>query len=187
MSTNFLLSGRGVMIVPEGGETAEDYFSRYSQLVDPKVVESSMRVAEKINPTRDQTNPYIVALEYQDALKDFGIWDKASMQLKEKTGTGPLRILGLETQESRFGSEEIREVISLVSESVRADGGVLVTVAKPGLADATQRVANTSNIHLKLARLNNSFVLYGIEPETEILYLDFDYEGNEPVGFVPVV
>ena len=109
------------------------------------------------------------------------------MQLKEKTGTGPLRILGLETQESRFGSEEIREVISLVSESVRADGGVLVTVAKPGLADATQRVANTSNIHLKLARLNNSFVLYGIEPETEILYLDFDYEGNEPVGFVPVV
>ena len=187
MSTNFLLSGRGVMIVPEGGGTAEDYLRRYSKLVDPKTVEASMRVAEKINPTRDQTNPYIVALEYQDAVKDFGIWDKASMQLREKTGTGPLRILGLETQESRFGAEEIREVISLVSESVRADGGVLVTVAKPGLVDATQRVANTSNIHLKLARLDNSFVLYGIEPETEILYLDFDYEGEEPVGFVPVV
>ena len=146
-----------------------------------------MRVAEKINPSRDQTKQYIVALEYQDALKDFGIWDKASMQLRERTGTGPLRILGLETQESRFGAEEMHEVISLVSESVRADNGVLVTVAKPGFADVTQRVANTSNIHLKMARLDNSFVLYGIEPETEMLYLDFDYQGDEPLGFVPVV
>jgi KaiC/GvpD/RAD55 family RecA-like ATPase len=187
MSTNFLLHERGVMIVPEGGETAEDYLNRYSQLVDPSLLEENMRVAEKINPSRDQNKPYIVALEYQDALKDFGIWDKASLSLRERTGSGPLRILGLETQESRFGAEEIREVISLVSESVQADGGVLVTVAKPGLVDVTQRVANTSNIHLRLARVDNSFVLYGVEPETEILYLDFGGDGDVPLDFVPVV
>ncbi len=86
-----------------------------------------------------------------------------------------------------FPAEEIREVISLVSESVRSDGGVLVTVAKPGLVDATQRVANTSSIHIKLARVDNSFILYGIEPETEILYLDFSTEDDMPLGFVPVV
>jgi KaiC/GvpD/RAD55 family RecA-like ATPase len=187
MATNFLLAGRGVIVVPEGGETAEDYRTRYSRLVDPAHVDENMRVAEKINPSRDQSKPYIVALEYQDAIKDFGIWDKASMSLREKTGTGPLRILGLETQESRFPAEEIREVISLVSESVRADGGVLLTVAKPGLVDATQRVANTSNIHLKLARVDNSFVLYGIEPETEIMYIEFGADSDEALGFVPVV
>jgi KaiC/GvpD/RAD55 family RecA-like ATPase len=187
MACNFLLHGRGVMIVPEGGETAEDYMTKYSGLLGPGVVEENMRVAEKINPSRDQNKPYIVPLEYQDAIKDFGIWDKSSLQLRERTGTGPLRILGLETQESRFPVEEIREVISLVSESVRADGGVLVTVSKPGLVDATQRVANTSSIHMRLARVDNSFVLYGIEPETEILYLDFHTDGDVPLGFVPVV
>jgi KaiC/GvpD/RAD55 family RecA-like ATPase len=187
MACNFLLQGRGVMIVPEGGETAEDYRDKYSVLVDPSLVEENMRVAEKINPSRDQNKPYIVALEYADAIKDFGIWDKASLSLRERTGTGPLRILGLETQESRFPPEEIREVISLVSESVRADGGVLITVAKPGLVDATQRVANTANIHLKLARVDNSFVIYGIEPETEILYMSFGGEGGVPVDFIPVV
>jgi KaiC/GvpD/RAD55 family RecA-like ATPase len=159
MACNFLLHGRGVMIVPEGGETAEDYRTKYSNLVESSFVEENMRVAEKINPSRDQNKPYIVPLEYSDAIKDFGIWDKSSMQLRERTGTGPLRILGLETQESRFPVEEIREVISLVSESVRADGGVLVTVAKPGLVDATQRVANTSSVHMKLARVDNSFTL----------------------------
>ncbi len=188
MACNFLMNGRGVMIVPEGGETAEDYKTKYSLLVDPATVEENMRVAEKINPSRDQNKPYIVALEYQDALKDFGIWDKASLSLRERTGTGPLRILGLETQESRFGVEEIREVISLVSESVRADGGVLVTVAKPGLVDATQRVANSANLHIRLARVDNSFVLYGVEPETEILYMQIGQtEGGYPVDFIPVV
>jgi len=187
MACNFLLHGRGVMIVPEGGETAEDYMRRYSRLIDPSMVADNLRVAEKINPSRDQNKPYIVPLEYADAIKDFGIWDKSSLQLRERTGTGPLRILGLETQESRFPAEEIREVISLVSESVRADGGLLVTVAKPGLVDATQRVANTSSVHMRLARIDNSFVLYGIEPETEILYLDFSTEDDTPLGFVPVV
>jgi KaiC/GvpD/RAD55 family RecA-like ATPase len=187
MATNFLLQSRGVIIIPEGGETAEDYRHRFSELVDPALVDENMKVAEKINPSRDQSKPYIVALEYQDAIKDFGIWDKASLSLREKTGIGSLRILGLETQESRFAAEEIREVISLVSESVRADGGLLVTVAKPGLVDATQRVANTSNIHLKLGRVDNSFVLYGIEPETEILYMQFGKDGKVPIEFVPVV
>ncbi len=187
MACNFLLHGRGVMVVPEGGETAEDYHAKYSALVDLKMVEDNLRVAEKINPSRDQNKPYIVPLEYSDAIKDFGIWDKSSLQLRERTGTGPLRLLGLETQESRFPAEEIREVISLVSESVRSDGGVLVTVAKPGLVDATQRVANTSSIHMKLTRIDNSFVLYGVEPETEILYLDFSTFDDTPLGFVPVV
>ena len=187
MACNFLLHGRGVMVVPEGGETAEDYMEKYSSLVDPSFVEENLRVAEKINPSRDQNKSYIVPLEYADAIKDFGIWDKSSLQLRERTGTGPLRILGLETQESRFPAEEIREVISLVSESVRADGGVLVTVAKPGLVDATQRVANTSSVHMRLVRVNNSFILYGIEPETEILYLDFSTDDDTPLGFVPVV
>ncbi len=188
MACNFLMQGRGVVIIPEGGETAEDYKSKYSALVDPAVVEENMRVVEKINPSRDQNKPYIVALEYQDALKDYGIWDKASLSLRERTGTGPLRILGLETQESRFGTEEIREVISLVSESVQADGGVLLTVAKPGLVDATQRVANTANLHIRLARVDNSFVLYGVEPETEILYMQFGGDADgAPVDFIPVV
>ena len=187
MACNYLLHGRGVMVVPEGGETAEDYHAKYSKLVDGKLVAENLRVAEKINPSRDQSKPYIVPLEYSDAIKDFGIWDKSSLQLRERTGTGPLRILGLETQESRFPAEEIREVISLVSESVRSDGGVLLTVAKPGLVDATQRVANTSSVHMKLARIDNSFVLYGVEPETEILYLDFSTSDDTPLGFVPVV
>ncbi len=60
-------------------------------------------------------------------------------------------------------------------------------MAKPGLGEVTQRVANTSDIHLRLARVDNSFVLYGIEPETEILYIDFESSGEGPVGFVPVV
>jgi hypothetical protein len=187
LAANFLLSRRGVLIVPEGGEAAEDYHRRYSKLLDASLVDEFMRVAEKINPSRDQSRPYIVALEYSDAVKDFGIWDKAAHQMRDRTGAGPLRIVGLETQESRFGEEAYREVISLVSESVRADGGVLLSVAKPGLGEVTQRVANTSDIHLRLARVNNSFVLYGIEPETEILYIDFESSGEGPVGFVPVV
>ena len=187
LAANFLLSRRGVLIVPEGGETAEDYHRRYSKLLDASLVDEFMRVAEKINPSRDQSRPYIVPLEYSDALKDFGIWDKAARQMRDRTGAGPLRIVGLETQESRFGEEAYREVISLVSESVRADGGVLLSVAKPGLGEVTQRVANTSDIHLRLARVDNSFVLYGIEPETEILYIDFESSGEGPVGFVPVV
>ena len=60
-------------------------------------------------------------------------------------------------------------------------------MAKPGLDDVTLRVANTSDIHLRLARIDNSFVLYGVEPETEILYIDFDSSPGSPVSFVPVV
>ena len=187
MAANFLAHRRGLLIVPEGGETADDYHRLYSRMVEEALVDELMRVAEKINPSRDQTKPYIVALEYQDALKDFGIWDKAARALRDRTGAGALRIVGLETQESRFGEEAYREVISLVSESVRADGGVLLSVAKPGLGDVTQRVANASDIHLRLARLDNSFVLYGVEPETEILYIDFDSTSGPPVSFVPVV
>jgi KaiC/GvpD/RAD55 family RecA-like ATPase len=187
VAANFLLQHRGVLIVPEGGETADDYHRSYGGMVDEAIVNELMRVAEKVNPSRDQTKPYIVALEYQDALKDFGIWDKAARALHDRTGVGPLRLVGLETQESRFGEEALREVISLVSESVRADGGVLLSVAKPGLGGVPQRVANTSDIHLRLARVDNSFVLYGVEPETEIFYIDVDSSDGSSVGFVPVV
>ncbi len=163
---NFAAHHRGVMVIPFPEESTEDSRELLEKAVGPGTSDRQLRVAEKIALDKDQSRPHIITLSFEDTRKDYERWDRERIRLRHETKNPILEVISLETQEARFGEEEYKMALSLSAEVARREGDLIVRISKPGLPSLTQRVANASNVHLKLRRMHGAVVLYGERPQT---------------------
>lgn len=188
LMANFMTKGRGVMVIPFNELSSEDYVEMGSKYVKGEEAFRLLRVAEKIYFEKAQDKPHIITLGFEDAVKDYEKWRRAADRLKHDTDRPLLEIIALETQEARLGEEAYKSTLSLAAESARKGKDLIIRVGKPGLESITQRVANHSNIHLKMRRVDGAVIIYGERPHTKI----YAIEAEESLGvlklrLVPIV
>lgn len=188
LMANFMTKGRGVMVIPFNEMLTDDYIAMGNRYVKGAEAFRLLRVAEKIYFEKVQDKPHIITLGFEDATKDYEKWRRAADKLKQETEGPILEIIALETQEARLGEEAYKSTLSLAAESARRGKDLVIRVSKPGLESIAQRVANHSNVHLKMRRLDGAVVLYGERPHTKI----YAVEAKEGLGMlklslVPIV
>jgi hypothetical protein len=188
LMANFMTKGRGVMVVPFHEMSTDEYVEMGSKYVKGAEAFRLLRVAEKIYFEKVQDKPHILTLAFEDATKDYEKWRREAEKLKSETEQPLLEIIALETQEARLGEEDYKSTLSLAAETARRGKDLIVRVSKPGLGSITQRVANHSNIHLKMRRLDGAVVIYGERPHTKIYAVDAQESlGMLKLNLVPIV
>jgi hypothetical protein len=186
--SNFITKGRGVMVLPFHEMSTEDYIDMGKKVMKGEEAFKFLRVAEKIYFEKVHDDPHIITLGFEDVAKDYEKWRREGDRLKQETGKPLLQIIALETQEARFGEDAYKATLSLSAEEARRGGDLAVRLSKPGLESIAQRVANHSNIHLKLRRLHGAVVIYGERPHTKIFAVDAEESmGNLKLHLVPIV
>jgi KaiC/GvpD/RAD55 family RecA-like ATPase len=185
---NFISKGRGVMVVPFHEMSSDDVVDLGKRMMEGDEAFTLLRVAEKIYFEKARDEPHILALSFEDAAKDYEKWRREAGRLKQETGKPLLEIIAVETQEARLGEEDYKSTLSLSAEMGRKGGDLIVRLSKPGLERITQRVANHSNIHLKMRRLNGAVIIYGERPHTKIYAVDAGQSmGHFRLHLVPIV
>jgi hypothetical protein len=188
LMANFMAKGRGVMVIPFHEMSTEDYVDMGKKIIKGDEAFKLLRVAEKIYFEKMQDEPHILTLGFEDATKDYEKWRREAEKLKHDTGKPLLQIIALETQEARLGEEAYKSTLSLSAEMARKGGDLIVRLSKPGLEGLAQRVANQSNIHLKMRRVDGAVVVYGERPHTKIFAVNAEESmGHLKLHLVPIV
>jgi len=180
-AANFLAQSRGVMITPAIGADA-DYTLKVSRAYGfGEEIYNLLRVVEYSTLTQGQSKPYILTAEAKTLKEGYLLWKKAQDELREKTGQPVLEIFGIDTLESTFGEENVKSILALAATNTRHQGNLTVLLIKPGMEDIARRLANISEVHLKLMREHGTLLLFGQKPRTGLYIMEMDVSSGYPL------
>ena len=162
------------------------FFDTVSSTLGKESASKLLKLAEIVNPGRNQDKAHLVTLEFEEIKKDFDKWSREVAKLRKQTGQSILEVVAVETQETRFSAEAYRKFLNISSELASKEGDVVIRIVKPGQSDLNQRVANASNIHMKLKTIDGAAIVYCERPLTNVYGLELDETGQK-VNLVPIV
>ncbi|MEM2870783.1 MAG: ATPase domain-containing protein [Thermoplasmata archaeon] len=178
LSANFLAQGRAVMLVLPGGLDAETIAQRLSREVGEESFNSLARIIEKGGGTFPKDRPYMVAMRYENIEQDFNDWMYVYKALRQRTGAPVLQIIGIDTQEARYGEEAYKKILSTSTELTRKEGNLTIRITRPGMESLTKRCANVSDLLMHMEELNGAVLLYTEKPRSGLYYMDTDATGG---------
>jgi KaiC/GvpD/RAD55 family RecA-like ATPase len=188
VSANFLSQRRAMIMVPPGGMDVDTIAQRGHRDVGEEVFNSQVRLIEKGGGPLPRDKPYIVSLKFENARQDFNDWLYIYKGLRQKTGQPVLEVVGIDTQEARYGEENYKELLSVSSELTRKEGNLTLRITRPGMESLTRRCANVSDVHMKMVELNGAVLVYLEKPRSGLFYMDTDASGgNIRITLSPLV
>jgi len=178
---NFLAQKRGVMIAPTIGVDA-DYTLKVNRAYGfGEEIYDLLRVVQYPTLTQGQSKPYILTVEAKTLKEGYVLWKQAQGELREKTGQPVLEVVGVDALASVFGEENVKSMIALAATNTRHQGNLIVVLVKPGMEDIACRIANISEIHLKLMREHGTLLLFGQKPRTGLYVMEMDVSRGFPL------
>ncbi|MBM4249856.1 MAG: hypothetical protein FJ149_10595 [Euryarchaeota archaeon] len=188
LSANFLSQGRSLLMVPPGGMDIESIAQRGVRDVGEEVFNPNARLVEKGGGPVPRDKPYIVSLKFESPRQDFNDWLYIYKSLRQRTGQPVLEIVGIDTQEARYGEDAYKELLSVSSELTRKEGNLTIRITRPGMEGLTRRCANVSDVHLKMVELSGAVLVYLEKPRSGLYYMDTDAGGgNIRITLSPLV
>jgi len=180
-AANFISQNRGFMAVPTIGVDA-DYILKVGRTYGfGEEIYNLLRIVQYSTLTQGQSKPYILAVETRTLKEGYMLWKQAQDELREKTGQPVLEILGMDTFESTFGEENVKSMLALAATNTRLQGNLTVVIIKPGMEDIVRRIANISEVHLKLMREHGTLLLFGQKPRTGLYIMEMDVSRGYPL------
>ena len=188
VSANFLSQQRAMLMVPPGGMDMESIAQRGIRDVGEEIFNANVRLIEKGGGPVPREKPYIVPLKFESPRQDFNDWLYIYKALRQKTGQPVLEIVGIDTQEARYGEESYKELLSTSSELTRKEGNLTIRITRPGMESLTRRCANVSDVHMKMVELSGAVLIYLEKPRSGLYYMDTDASGgNIRITLSPLV
>jgi KaiC/GvpD/RAD55 family RecA-like ATPase len=188
VSDNFLSQTRGMIMVPPGGLDVDNLALRGYRDVGEDNFNSLVKLIEKGGGPVPRDRPYVVMLKFENLRQDFNDWMYVYNTLRKKTGEPILEIVGIDTQEARYGEEVYKEFLSVSSELTRKEGNLTIRITRPGMESLTKRCANVSDVYMKMIELNGAVLLYLEKPRSGLYYMDTEAGGgNIRITLSPLV
>lgn len=178
---SFLARGRGVIVIPSSGVTAELVKERVVEGgLEGETVKKLLRVYAPSIPEAKEKEAYIVPINEKDWREGFKQHLKLAGELRESTGQPILHIVGVDTALALVGEEGLERLLNLASTVAATTGSVILLVLKPGYRDLAEKLSAIAHIHLKLYKANGALLLYGVKPATRLYGVEADVSKGYP-------
>lgn len=188
ISNNFLGQSRGMIMVPPGGMDIDGIAQRGYRDVGEDTFNSLVRLIEKGGGLVPRDKPYVVMMKFENLRQDFNDWMYVYNALRKRTGEPILEVVGIDTQEARYGEEVYKEFLSVSSELTRKEGNLTIRIVRPGMESLTKRCANVSDVYMRMVEMNGAVLLYLEKPRSGLFYMDTDAGGgNIRITLQPLV
>lgn len=186
-AANFAVQGRPVGIIPIGGanpKEVKDLVFLYG-LIDELEL---FRTIAEYDPTAQLYEYFVITYKHEKIKECFDKWTTEVSNLKKQTGENVLKIIGYDTMECLFGTNEISEIIYSQKQKVLSEGDIIITIGRDSTPKTNRKLADASNIHLKLEKHNGTIVLYGEKPSTKLYVLEMNVQKGYPdIDLIPIV
>jgi len=182
---NFVGHNRGVIVVLPGGDQAETLRDDLTRFVDKGVFDKYIQIADYF--IQETKKPYVMALGTRNKEEALRNWRTVLQNLRGSDNRPIMDFAGFDTLEYLRGNEiAIRDLFNTVGR-IKISEDVGVGIIKPGLK-LTQEIMNMADTYLKIADINNSCCIFGVNPHTIVYAITPDREKGLPhVRLNPVV
>ena len=181
-AANFLVSGRGVMLIPARGVDSSYIKQGLSKFgLTDRDFNELMRISEEPAPGVDVSKPYAVVFSERNLSKNIRAWYRIKQELKERTKQPILLVTGIDTIEAFYGQEGVIEYAALMTSRIRRDGDLEIYVSRPGTEEVAKRIAAMADVHVKLENICGSVILYFEKPWTGIYHMEEDVSRGYPL------
>jgi KaiC/GvpD/RAD55 family RecA-like ATPase len=172
---NFASMNRGVVWIPTKKATSKTVKESLSKHLKEHALEDNVRVYEKYG--EGGAEGLFRSIEGKDVSRDLE-WRTAKYELS-KSESPVLCLVGFDTLEAIYGSQNIVEEMSDVLTFIRSMGDIFVGITTPSTR-STQRLADLTATHVKLENIGGTTVVYCEKPHTELFALEIAQNNGYP-------
>jgi KaiC/GvpD/RAD55 family RecA-like ATPase len=172
---NFASKNRGVVWIPTKKATSKTVKEALSRHLKEHALEDNVRVYEKYG--EGGAEGLFRSIEGKDVSRDLE-WRTAKYELS-KSESPVLCLVGFDTLEAIYGSQNIVEEMSDVLTFIRSMGDIFVGITTPS-TQSTQRLADLTATHVKLENIGGTTVVYCEKPHTELFALEIAANNGYP-------
>ncbi|MEM2336487.1 MAG: ATPase domain-containing protein [Candidatus Bathyarchaeia archaeon] len=192
---NFLLRGRGFMIVPPIGRGPEEIKEKIISFVsDESKLNQQVKILVFPNPLVDESKPYVVIwkdplIERLDPIQNLNLYLEKSMDLANKLRKNVLHVLSVDNLTFLvWGTGPM--AFSAIGRSVVANKygkDLMLYVATSSSHETIRILADILNMHFKLEEKNGTIIFYGKKPKTIIYVIEQDITRGCLVRLIPIL
>jgi len=170
-----LRQGRPVMWLPSKEFSPPMLPPLLGRYLGDERVEGRLRLVDLYPTEKVASDPFQLGVE-GEPIGSYLKWDVMRYNFKDVRGPA-LNIVSYDALEMATGRavDDMRDYYS----DLRQSGSVDLTVARASVR-STDRVADISQVHLKLRKVLGALVLYGERPHTGLFHLGMDVSGGLP-------
>jgi len=182
---NFVGHNRGVIVVLPGGDQAETLRDDLTRFIDKAVFDRYIQIADYF--IQETKKPYVMALGTRNKEEALRNWRTVLQNLRGTENRPMMDFAGFDTLEYLRGNDiAIRDLFNTVGR-IKISEDVGVGIIKPGLK-LTQEIMNMADTYLKIADIDNTCCIFGVNPHTIVYAITPDREKGLPhVRLNPVV
>jgi KaiC/GvpD/RAD55 family RecA-like ATPase len=189
MAANFVLQGRGVLVVPSSGVDPA-LFHKYINVYGG-TEEEWRRYARFIvarSPLKTETEPNIIMVGGEDWKADLSKVVEAANKLSAETGKPNLSIVGVDTLITLYGKGNCEKILNLTATMARRVEAPIIAIVKAGYRDLAVKLSPIADIYLRLTREHGCLLFYGVKPRTGLYAVEMDVSGGYPLPkLTPIV
>jgi KaiC/GvpD/RAD55 family RecA-like ATPase len=135
-----------------------------------------------------ETKPYTVSMDRSDIFLAYSKRRKVEADLVTVTGKKPFGLVGLDTLETVYGTEQVKSYMDLDARTNRSERGIVYWTGKPGMDSVTQRAANIADVHLKIFKKDGAMLLWAVKPDKGLFAIEVETEEGSPVvKLIPII
>jgi len=181
---NFAMMGRGVAHVPPRKAGAEIVRQMVGRYLPGDAFDTMIRVFESTPMGTLEDSKAAIHMEGSSVDTDLK-WNNVQYHLPNAKHPY-LSLMAFDTLESVYGPNVLEAMSGHIS-AVRRAKGIFLGICTSTTA-SNRKLADLSQIHVKLENIAGTVMLYCEKPYTELLYLSFDYSRGYPqVALTPLV
>lgn len=171
---NFIVHGRGVIIIPSAGVDHNLIRKRAEEGgLTGEEVNRLLRVCVK-GYRGLSTEPYIVPFKGENILEDYEEYLRMEDMLMKQTGQPPLRITGADMLIDNYGLKGLLHILRADITRLKETGGLGIIILKPGHPKLAKILGAMADVHLRIAREHGVPLLYGVKPRTGYYAIEMD-------------
>jgi len=189
MAANFMLQGRGVIVVPSSGIDPA-LLHRYVEIYGG--TEEEWRRYARIIVARSflegEAWPNVIMVRGEEWMEDLNKFVEVAEKLMAETGNPNLSIIGIDTLITLHGKRNCEKILNLTATRARKVKAIFIAIVKAGYRDLAIKLSPIADVYLRLTREHGCLLLYGIKPRTCLYAVEMDVSKGYPLPkLIPIV
>lgn len=182
---NFMLQGRGVIVVPCKSISPRQFFNIYSNFVGTNVTEKYCKIIASIRSSTEKIFPWLIHTDssMNKILEDIiGTID----QLKRDFNENVLVYLSLDRLEADLGSENTEKIAIEIISRIKFEEDLCIGIAFPN-TEITPKLREMADVVFRIFSKRDIVFAYGVHPPSPIYNINIDTSLPHPrVYFTPI-
>jgi len=179
---NFMIQGRGVIVIPYKCTSPQYFINIYSSLVGSEIVRKHCKIVIPSKRQQADNIPWLVTTSY--SIDDFlDTVNKLIDDSKKELDKNVLLFISFDKLEADFGSKDAEKIVMEFISRIKFEGDICIGVTFPSTKIGPKLKEMADYLFKFFCKREVAFI-YGVHPSTKIFNVNVDFSKSHPTLYL---